>query len=119
MNITTLTLCLPEITSVQVMQHAGTRGGCRRVDPSLDIQPGEEVRIGDRSGQGLDGSCVADALVRPILVAEDLVLVQRVQQMPLVRAENLCHQAIACAEYPSAQVRGWRPCRCHELHPPG
>jgi hypothetical protein len=43
---------------------------------SADVQLGELVRVGDRFGQRLQWPIVRDALVRPMLVVEDLVLAQ-------------------------------------------
>jgi hypothetical protein len=41
---------------------------------------GEPVRIGDRLAQRDHWPRVADALMRSVLVVEDLILAQRVQQ---------------------------------------
>jgi len=51
---------------------------------SVDGQVGEPVQVGDRFGQRCEWSGVRDALVRTVLVVEDLELAQHVQQVALV-----------------------------------
>ena len=45
---------------------------------SMDVQVGEPVRVGDRFGQWREWPDVGDALMRAMLVVEDLVLAERV-----------------------------------------
>ncbi|WP_018830730.1 hypothetical protein [Salinispora tropica] len=45
---------------------------------SVDVQVDETVRVGDRFGQWREWPGVSDALMRAMLVVEDLVLAERV-----------------------------------------
>jgi hypothetical protein len=68
---------------------------------SVDVQTGEPVRGGDRLGQRGEWPGVRDALMGRVRVVEDLVLAQRVQQMPLVPDQGAVQQFAAAGPHPS------------------
>jgi len=48
---------------------------------SMDVQPVESVRFGDRFGNWPQGRRAVQGAMRPMLVVERLVLAERVEQM--------------------------------------
>ena len=55
---------------------------------SVDAEPCEGRRLGDRVGQRPQGPCVGDAPVRPVSVVVAFVLANGVQQMDLVEDQS-------------------------------
>jgi hypothetical protein len=67
---------------------------------SADGQVCEPVQFGDRFGQWCERSGVRDALVRTVLVIEDLELARRVPQMALVPDQRAVEQLAAAGPHP-------------------
>jgi hypothetical protein len=98
--------------------------------PSMDVQIGEPIRVGDRFGQRCERAGLGDALMRAVLVVEDLVLAQRVHQVPLVEDQSPVKQLSAAGGSlsattmvhdrrcmrgltPQARIQGQTACHTH------
>ena len=73
--------------------------------PSVDVEPGGGVRLGDRWGQCAQRPGVRDSLVRPVGVAELLELAQGVQQVRLIPDQGPVEQLAAAGLHPALHDR--------------
>jgi hypothetical protein len=75
---------------------------------SVDGEVGEPIRVGDRFEQWDERPGVGDALVRPVLVVEDLEITQRMQQVPRVPDQGSVEQLAAAGPHQPACCKDLR-----------
>jgi hypothetical protein len=96
-----LTLRLPRTSSVQVMRHACTRGGCRQAKAIVPayVEASDRVLVGYRCRERAWRAGVGDAVVRPMCGVELFELAQRGEQGVLVPGRGPVGELAAAGRY--------------------